>query len=127
MDQQRRCLTGMTNGIPLTVPVAPAEAVIHTFGSDPTSGLAPLDVVEMHVSNSDAATAARVNVVFRLPSGATIPLLFVVAPGAAVKMFDEDAFGGPLSGLGGTQLVLSLVAGFSTAATAWGWFVRTRG
>jgi hypothetical protein len=127
MEQQRRCLTGMTNGLPLAVPVTPTDVTIHTFGSDPTSGLAPLDTVEMHLNNSDATNPARVNVIFQLASGGTLALLVVVAPLTSVKVFDEDPFGGAQSGTGAARIVLSLVGGLSTAVTAWGWFVRTRG
>lgn len=129
MQQQRRCLLGMTNGLPIAVPVAPATAIIHTLPATTQSGEAQLDVVEMHVHNVDDTNPARVNVAFLLPSGAFVSLTYVVPVNSSVKIFNEEPFGGPLSGLGGTQIVLQLnaAAQLSATANAWGWFVRTRG
>lgn len=130
MQQQRRCLTGMTNGLPVSVPAAPNFATIHTFAASGTAGLAELDVVELHLHNYDTTAPARVNVAFVSPSNALLlSLTYEVLAGSSVKVFSEDVFGGALSGLGGNKIVLSYTAGqeLSASVNAWGWFFRSRG
>jgi len=130
MKQQRRCLTGMVNGLPVAAVAAPNSIVLHTLAASSTTGLAELDVVELYVHNADPLALAEVNVAFVTPANVVLTsLVCKVAAGSSVKVFDEDAFGGPLSGLGGNKIVVSYNAGEELSATvsAWGWFVRTRG
>lgn len=118
----------MTNGLPVSVPAAPAAPVIiHTLPADPTSGLAFLDVVSLTIQNSDG-NPQLVNVIFTPVGGPSITQTYLLAGGELLEVIDEDAFGGPLSGLGGGTI--SLLNASQQAAgpvRAWGWFVRTRG
>lgn len=118
----------MTNGLPVNVPVAPAApVVIHTLPADSTSGLAFLDVISLTLQNSDDSPQ-NVNVLFTPVGGPSITQTYTLAGGELREVIDEDAFGGPLSGLGGGTISLlnasQVVAG---PVRAWGWFVRTRG
>lgn len=116
----------MTNGIPVDVPVAPAApVVIHTLPADSTAGLAFLDVISLTLQNTDDTNNASVSVIFTPVSGPVITQTYLIQPLEAVNVIDEDAFGGPQSGLGGATISLSLAG--STAARAWGWFFRSRG
>lgn len=116
----------MTNGIPVDVPVAPAApVVIHTLPADSTAGLAFLDVISLTLQNTDDANDASVSVIFTPVSGPAITQTYTVPAASALRVLDEDAFGGPQSGLGGATISLSLAD--STAARAWGWFFRSRG
>ena len=130
MEQQRRCLTGMANGLPVAAVAGPNFTVLHTLAASSTAGLAELDVVELYVHNANPADPAQVNVAFVTPANAALTFLtYEVPAGSSVKVFDEDAFGGPLSGLGGNKIVVNynVGEGLSTDVSAWGWFVRTRG
>lgn len=120
----------MTNGNPIAIPASPAPAaVIHTFGSDPTSGLAPLDVVAMTVQNTDNTNPATVVVTFTPATGAPVQQSYTVPAMSQRQVLDEDPFGGAQSGVGGGTISVGLAsgAGLSATARAWGWFVRTRG
>lgn len=118
----------MASGAPVTLPVSPADGVvIHTFdagnGPQDPSGRPYLDVVTLVVQNNDPAAVATVLVVH----GPTT-LTFLVPAGESLRLYDETAFGGVLSGTGGQEITLELTAqSASTAATAWGWFVRAQG
>lgn len=130
MQQQRRCLTGMTNGLPLAVPSTKDDfVVIHTLAASSNAGLAELDVVEMHLHNA-SKDDLTVTVAFLSPTNvAMMTLTYAVPSRTSVKVFDEDAFGGPLSGLGGNKIALSASGREQEepAVTAWGWFFRSRG
>ena len=130
MQQQRRCLTGMANGLPVAVPARADSVVIHTFATSSNSGLAELDVVNLYLHNGDETLSAKVEVSFLSPANAPLlSLIVAVAPGTSLRVFDEDAFGGPLSGLGGNKIALSFVPseGEESSVSAWGWFFRSRG
>lgn len=130
MQQQRRCLTGMANGLPVAVPVRADSVTIHTLAASGTSGLAELDVLDLYLHNSDDTNGATVEVSFVSPTNAPLlSLIVAVAPGATVRVFDEDAFGGPLSGLGGNKITLSFIPAEAqeSSVSAWGWFFRSRG
>lgn len=128
MDQQRRCLNGMTNGIPVEVPIAPAAPiVIHTLPADQNTGLAFLDVISLVLQNTDDTDNARVNIAFTPPGGVAVTQTYLVLPMTSINVLDEDPFGGPQSGLGGATISLQVDAAGSNAVRAWGWFVRSRG
>lgn len=118
----------MSNGQPVNIPVAPAApVVIHTLPADATSGLAFLDVISLTLQNSDQ-NPAEVAVIFTPAGGGPVAQVYVIAPGASLRVLDEDAFGGPQSGLGGATISLSLAGGEEQgSARAWGWFFRSRG
>lgn len=132
MDQQRRCLTGMTNGLPITVPVngvAPA-AVIHTLdtgSANDANGRPFLDVVTLFVCNLDDTSDAEVQI---FADGSPVAFA-LVPPGEIWTVFNETPLGGVLSAASGGGATITVLLGsgenLSSTATAWGWFVRTQG
>lgn len=126
MDQQRRVLTGMTNGLPIDVPAPGAPAVIHTLDvgtAQDQNGRPYLDAVTLFVANGAAALAGIVTVTV-----GAITMNLSVPAGTIVNVFDETAFGGALAAAGGggaTITVVTEAGSASSAMVAWGWFTRT--
>lgn len=132
MDQQKKCLSGMVNGLPVAIPVNPAPGVIlHTLPASSSSGLAFLDQIEIFATNNDDTLPARVDLAFVAANGATLLALqtFTIPPLTRQRLLAETPFGGPQSGLGGATIRLQLRANvaLSANATAWGWVFTSRG
>ncbi len=129
MTQQRRTLSGMTNGLPIAIPGLPAPVTIHQLDAAPTgdnNGRPFLNDVSLFFQNSDAALPAQVQVTLIPPTGATVTFVVIVAAGTTVQLFDEQPLGGPASAPNGGALIrvgLNVGVGLSTLANAWGWFV----
>lgn len=124
MQQQRRCLSQMTNGAPVVLTAV--AATIHTLDAmNETSGGPALDVVSLFLQNTSTTENARV---FVLVDGVSSAV--TVLPGSVVQLFDETPFGGTLSApAGGGTITVAFEAGEALSADvrAWGWFVRTQG
>jgi hypothetical protein len=134
MLQQRRCLTGMTNGLPINLPLSSAAATIHTFDNPPTgdqSGRPVLHQLALWIQNTSDTEVLRAQVEFDPADGSASILMEVqVQFGEIVKVFDDTVFGGQQAapeGAGTLKVGYVAASGFSTQGTAWGWFVATQG
>lgn len=131
MDQQKKCLSGMANGLPVAVPVSPANPlVIHTLPAAAKAGEAFLDQFELFLANNDPVLPARLSLTFVSPSNVVLATqTYDIPSGAKEQIIEETPFGGAQSGLGGATIRVQLAAGagLSAAATAWGWVFTSRG